>query len=260
MKLPTKPRIIKLSFFFALILSAALAPQCARAQDPWEARNRDAWQRPDEVINTLGLKPGSVVADAGCGKGYFTFHLADRVGPHGKVYAVDIKSDLIADLRREAEAKMLSQVEAVVGAADDPHLPLGALDAILVVDAYHEMHDYDAMLEAFYLALKPGGLLAIIDYEAEPGAARSSYFEHHKMPAEIVREDATRHQFNFLRNEPGFVVPQWPKKLYFLLFEKPRDSQRLRESRSNAAGGTSWSRYPEAEELVHDQTEKPLSS
>jgi ubiquinone/menaquinone biosynthesis C-methylase UbiE len=221
MKLPTKSRITKPSVFLALILTAALAPERARAQDPWEAKNRDAWQRPEEVMNALGLQPGSVVADVGCGKGYFTFHLADRVGPQGKVYAVDVKKDLIADLRREAEAKKLSQIEAVVGAADDPHLPVGTLDAILVVDTYHEMHDYDAMLEAFYRSLKAGGLLGIIDFEAELGQGRSTYFEHHNLPAEVVREDATRHQFSFLHNEPGFAVPQEGRKLYFLLFEKP---------------------------------------
>jgi arsenite methyltransferase len=223
MKLPTKPGLIKPSFLFAVILTAALAPQRARAQDPWEAKNRDAWQRPDEVMNTLGLKPGSVVADAGCGKGYFTFHLADRVGPQGKVYAVDVKKDIIAYLRREAEAKKLSQIEAVVSTADDPHLPCGALDAILVLDAYHEMQDYDAMMEAFYRALKPGGLLGIIDFEAEPGQGRSTYFEHHNLPAEVVREDATRHQFRFLHNAPGFAVPKEGRKLYFMLFEKPRN-------------------------------------
>jgi predicted methyltransferase len=222
MRLLSKCGIIKPAVFLALILTATPAVQRARAQDPWEAKNRDAWQRPEEVMNALGLKPGSAVADVGCGKGYFTFHLADRVGPQGKVYAVDVKKDLIADLRREAEMKKLSQIEAVVGAADDPHLPSGTLDAILVVDAYHEMHDYDAMLEAFCRALKPGGLLGIIDFEVGPGQPRSTYFEHHNMPAEIVREDATRHQFRFSHNEPGFAVPEGGRKLYFLLFEKPR--------------------------------------
>jgi predicted methyltransferase len=223
MKLPAKPRITRLCFLFALLLAAALAPQYGCAQNAWEARNRDAWQRPEEVMNTLGVKPGSVVADVGCGKGYFTFHLADRVKPQGKVYAVDVKEDLIRDLRREAEAKKLSQIEAVVGAADDPHLPLSTLDAILVVDAYHEMHDYDAMLEAFYRALKPGGLLGIIDFEVEPGQGRSTYFERHRLPAAVVREDATRHQFRFLHNEPGFAVPQDGRKLYFVVFERARD-------------------------------------
>jgi ubiquinone/menaquinone biosynthesis C-methylase UbiE len=223
MKLLAKSRIAGASVFLALILAATLAPQRAGAQDPWGPRNRDAWQRPEEVMDALGLKPGSVVADVGCGRGYFTFHLADRVGSQGKVYAVDVKEHLIAGLRHEAEAKTLSQIEAVVGAADDPHLPLGALDAILVVDAYHEMHDYDAMLEAFYRALKPGGLLGVIDIEAERGQRRNTYFEHHNLPAEIVREDATRHQFRFLHNEPGFTVPKTREKHYFLLFEKPNN-------------------------------------
>jgi predicted methyltransferase len=223
MRFPTKSRVIRPPVFLALMLAAVLASQRARAEDPWGAKNRDAWQRPDEVMNALGLRPASAVADVGCGKGYFAFHLADRVGPQGKVYAVDVKKDLIADLRRKAEAKKLSQIEPVVGAADDPHLPPGTLDAILVVDAYHEMHDYDAMLEAFYRALKPGGLLGIIDFEAEPGEERSTYFQQHKLPPAVVRQDATRHRFRFLHNEPGFAVPQEGRKLFFLLFEKPRD-------------------------------------
>jgi len=182
---------------------------------------RDAWQRPQEVMDVLGLVAGSVVADVGCGKGYFTFHLAQRVTPTGRVYAVEIDEGDLKSIRQRAERERLNQVQTVLGRTDDPQLPATSLDAALVVNAYHEMRDYDAMLAGIYAALKPGGLLAIIDSPTDAGKARSSYYRRHRMPEEVVREDATRAGFRFLRAEPGFVRPRGNKEFYFLVFEKP---------------------------------------
>lgn len=183
---------------------------------------RDAWQRPEEVLDALGIKPGSVVADVGCGRGYFTFHVAQRVGTRGKVYAEDVQGDELAEIRHEAHEKGLTQIETVDGAADDPSLPADAIDVALVVDAYHEMRHYNAMLAGLYKALKPGGLLALIDGAAEPGRSRDEYYSRHRMPAAIEREDAEHNGFRFLREAPGFARPEPSKQYYFLILEKPR--------------------------------------
>jgi ubiquinone/menaquinone biosynthesis C-methylase UbiE len=203
----------------------ALAPQTASQEDPKEWRKRDAWQHPEEVMNALRLKPGSTVADVGCGRGYFTYQLADRVGPQGEVYAVDIKQELIDGVRHQALSRWLVQVKALLGAPDDPHLPAHRLDAILVVHAYHEMRDYDAMLESFYRALKPGGLLGIIEFSVRNHQPRSTYFEQHKIPPEIVRGEATHHRFRLLHNEPRFsdAASGSGRDQYFLVFEKPEE-------------------------------------
>jgi len=172
-------------------------------------------------MDALGIAPGTVVADVGSGSGYFTFHLAARVGPTGKVYAVDIDDGDLGRIRRRATKEGLAQIETVLGARDDPRLAPESVDVALVVNAYHEMRDYDAMMSGIFRALKPGGRFGIIEAADEPGKPRESYYGRHRLPEEIVREDAARAGFRFLREEPGLTRPSGRKVFYFLVFEKP---------------------------------------
>lgn len=190
------------------------------SQDSDRARKRDEWQRPAEVMDALGVKPGHRVADIGSGFGYFTFRLAARVGAEGKVYAVDIDQEAINKVRQRKEREKLEQVEPILGESDNPHLPNG-LDAILVVDTYHEFRDYDRIMQAVFRALKPGGRLVIIDGEAPSGRPRTEYHRLHSIPAELVRAEVTRHGFVFKESRPGFYDPEYGKKMYFLIFESP---------------------------------------
>ncbi len=220
---------VSLRRFFSPIASAtllavtliALALPGVAQKDPAKWKARDAWQHPEEVMDALGIKPGSRVADVGCGSGYFTFHLASRVGTEGKVFSEDIDSKVLSEISYRAYKEKQTQIEAVLGTADDPRLPAAALDAILVVDAFHEMKNYDAMLEAMFKALRPGGLLGIIDREAKLDLPRSEYFEKHRIPPALVREDATRNGFIFLREEAGFTPTEGDRKYFFLIFQKP---------------------------------------
>ena len=188
------------------------------AQSEWE--KRDSWQRPAEVMNALGVRPGSAVADVGAGDGYFSFHLASRVGAQGKVYAEDISESQVEKIRERAKKEGLSQIQTVLGTEDDPKLPAGTLDAILIVLTYHEMQNYDAMLSAMTRALKPGGILAVIDDEAEPDRTRSSAAEDHKIAKKLVLADAVRHSLHFVREEKGFEANP-NSHLFFLIFDKP---------------------------------------
>ncbi len=208
-------RLLRLSL---LVCLAASLPLCVPAQDT--GAGRDAWQRPQEVMDALGITAGSVVADVGCGDGYFTFHLAERVGAAGRVYAVDIDEGTLKKLREKAEKEKLSQIETIVGAPNNPRLEPESVEVVLVVNAYHEMRDYDPMLAALYRALKPGGRLAIIDGAIESGQKRDSYFDRHRIPKEVVREEAERHGFVFSREEKGFTRTRDSKQFYFLVFQK----------------------------------------
>jgi predicted methyltransferase len=201
-------------------LALVSAPSLLAQEEEWSAR--DVWQRPATVMDALGIGRGSVVADVGCGDGYFAFRLADRVGPVGRVYAVDVDAQARDTLRNKAEAQSLGQLETILGSSDDPRLPEASLDAVLVVNAYHEMTAYDAMLEALRHALKPGGRLAIIDKTAEPGESRSAYQERHSLPKQFAVGDAARHGLVLVREEPGFVRPRrGGEPWYFLVFAKP---------------------------------------
>ncbi len=207
--------------FVSVLLAVVLLSLAARLATQEDREKRDSWQRPAEVMDALGVRPGSVVADVGAGTGYFTFHLAARVGPLGKVYAEDILDESLAKIRERAEKEGLAQIETVLGTESDPRLPPRSLDTILIANAYHEMRKYDAMLQGMVRALRPGGLLAVIDRETKPAQPRSIYLEEHKIPQELVREDAARNGLRLLREEKGFESGDG-NHWFFLIFEKPK--------------------------------------
>src|SRR5258706_11575894 len=106
-----------------LLLLAVLSCPAMPLSGQDDAKARDAWQRPQEVMNALGIKQGSVVGDIGAGGGYFTFHLAARVGPTGKAYAEDILERAVNKIRERAAKEGLAQIEAVPRTQDDPPGP-----------------------------------------------------------------------------------------------------------------------------------------
>lgn len=118
------------------------------------------------------------------------------------------------------EREKLEQVEPILGESNDPHLP-NDLDAVLIVDTYHEFRDYDRMMQALFRALKPGGRLVIIDGEAPSGRPRTEYHRLHSIPVDLVREEIARNGFGFKEGRPGFYDAEYGKKMYFLVFEKP---------------------------------------
>ena len=134
-----------------------------------EAPDREAWQKPDQVMDSLQVAEGSVVADLGAGGGWFTIRLARRVGPNGLVYAEDIQRLMIEAIQRRVQREGLSNVHPMLGTKDDPGLPAGAVDAVLIVDAFHEMEEPSVLLRNVGKALKPNGLVGIIGYRQGQG-------------------------------------------------------------------------------------------
>ena len=172
-------------------------------------------------MDAMNAYLGSTVADVGAAEGWFTEKLARRVGTGGTVFAVDVQPAMVEEVRRWSVEKHLRQVVPVLGAEDDPHLPAGELDAILVVNAYHEMRAYDAMLRAFYQALKLEGRLVIIEPEAKLGRSRAEYQKEHVIPLELVKADAARNNVQFIERRADVVTPDqhhWS----FLVFAKSR--------------------------------------
>jgi len=204
-------------------LSTAADQGASSNADPWEWAERDKWQRPEEVMNDLHLRAGSQVADVGCGDGYFTYHLAERVGPQGRVYAEDIRPDLIRGLWHQALNKWLVQVHPVLGEEDNPRLPRQRLDAVLLVHSYHEMRPHGALVKSFYRALRRGGLLGIIEFGAPESQPRDESYKRHRIPSSTVRGEITTQGFEFVKRQADFVVPGSTREQYFLLFQKPEE-------------------------------------
>jgi SAM-dependent methyltransferase len=129
---------------------------------------RDAWQKPDQVVSALGLQRGQTACDIGSGPGYFTLRLARAVGPTGFVYAEDVEARMLQALRERLEKVRLRNVAPVLGLSDDPLLPPGACDVVLVVDTYHHFPDRAAYLQRLRRTLKPRGRIVNIDYPRRP--------------------------------------------------------------------------------------------
>ena len=194
----------RLAFLVAAALACAAALATVQYHDPDTWPQRDTWQHPAEVMDALHVASGAAVADVGAGEGYFTDRMARRVGTSGKVYAVDIDSGALRSLRELKSREHLPQVEVVEGAADDPHLSPNSLDSVLIVNAYHEFRQHDAMLHAIARALKPGGYLGIIEKADQPGEKRESYERRHHLPEQFVREDLVRDGFEQVEKKPDF--------------------------------------------------------
>jgi SAM-dependent methyltransferase len=136
-----------------------------------EAPDRAAWQKPDEIMDALHVAEGSKVADIGAGAGWFTIRLARRVGPNGKVYAEDVQRLMIEAIKRRVGREGLENVETRLGSESDPNLPAATLDAVLMVDSYHEV-DVDlrvALLRSFAKTLKPQGLIGVVNWKPGRG-------------------------------------------------------------------------------------------
>lgn len=125
---------------------------------------RDAYQKPEQVIEALALRAGEVVADIGAGSGYFALRFARAVGGEGRVYAVDISPDMIRHLNRRLRDAGVRNVFTVLSDPDDPLLPDGSVDRFVVVNTWHHIEDQSKYLGLMKRMLKPGGQVVHIDF------------------------------------------------------------------------------------------------
>lgn len=177
-----------------------------------EAPDRDLWQRPDQIMDAMGIADASVVADIGAGSGWFTIRLARRVGPQGLVYAEDVQPEMINAITRRVQREGLTNVRALRGQNSDPRLPAGSIDAVLVVDAYHEVEDRVTMLANLARALKPQGRIGVVDFKLDGTGPGPSPEE--RVSPDVVVKDAAKAGLRLVRQE-AFLPYQ-----YFLIFGK----------------------------------------
>jgi ubiquinone/menaquinone biosynthesis C-methylase UbiE/rhodanese-related sulfurtransferase len=181
--------------------------------------SRESWQRVPDVIAALGIAPGSRVADVGAGDGFFTTRLAKAVGADGRVYAVDISKNALDRLTRRVADAELTNVETILSTPADPRLPPGTLDAALIVNAYHEMREHQAMLAAIKAALKPGGRLVILEsvINGQRNLAREVQENRHQLAPHFVQQDALQAGFAIVRFDEAFARPGTMSPEYLLV-------------------------------------------
>ena len=209
------------SVCFLLVLSAAV-----NAQRPANLIRQEFDQAAREVptlARVLSLTPGMTVADIGSGGGAMAVTMAKWLGPDGRVYATDVAAAQLAEIRGAVAKEGLTNVFVLEGATRATNLPVGCCDAIFLRDVYHHLTsplDFDASLLA---SLKPGGRIAVMDFEPEPGSPLPAGVPEnrggHGIPLTVIVSELTQSGFRHVR-----TIARWPDDaahLFLVLFEKP---------------------------------------
>jgi len=169
---------------------------------------RDGWQSAPEIIAALNLKDGSVVADIGSGVGYFALKLAPTVGSKGKVFAEDVLKEPLAFLWIRARLRHQSNLHIIRGASDNPRLPEGTFDVILIANTYHEFRHPSRILNHTFEALRPGGRLVIVDRGPLSAEAQSREIEaqHHELTSAAVESELRETGFDVIDIQDQFIA------------------------------------------------------
>lgn len=151
----------------AALVAASSAAHVGPTSDGHQESGREQWQMPVRVMDEIGIRRGMTVADVGAGDGWFTFYLADRVGPSGRVIAEDIDARAMDALRERCAEQRLSNVSVVVGDREDPTLPVGSVDVVLMVNVLSALGGTNVRSFLGNLAKgpKPDGRLVTIDWD-----------------------------------------------------------------------------------------------
>jgi len=174
----------------------AIRAALAHPDRPAADRERDADRKPDEVLALVGIEPGMLIADLMAGRGWYTEVLARVTGPDGRVYAlnnsISVRPHGEAFTLRMQESK-LDNVIPLVRELEDPGLPTGQLDAVFMVQFYHDTYwmkvDRKAMNARIFASLKPGGIFCLIDHSAESGSGDRDVQRLHRIDPELVKEE-----------------------------------------------------------------------
>lgn len=207
-------------------LGRTIAPAMGYAHAGWLTRpEREQEEDPKQTLANLGLKPGMIVCDLGCGNGYYTLEMATLVSPGGKVFAVDIQPEMLHLLELRAEEKQVKNVEVVLGGLVDPRMPDDSIDLLLLVDVYHEFSHPALMLKAIRKCLKPEGRVALVEFRAED--RQVPIRPEHKMTKKQILKEYTAN---------GFKLAEEYDKLpwqHLMFFQRDPDWKDKSESRND---------------------------
>ena len=180
----------------------------------FERPGREVYDRRHAIVDASGVSAGDVVADIGAGTGLFTRLFAERVGPEGRVYAVDISDTFIRNIMRAARRHGYTNIEGVVNNDRDVSLPAASIDTAFLVDTYHHFEYPVSMLSSMHASLKPGGILIIIDFRRDPRHSSRWVMGHVRAGKDAVIEEVTDAGFGLVDDLPLL------RTNYYLVFRK----------------------------------------
>ena len=189
------------------VVAAALTLLAEGAVAQQDEREREKVERVPDVLTALGVRDGAHVADLGSADGFYTLRIAKAVAPTGKAYAIDIEQKSLDKLRERAQKETITNVEIIVSEPADPKLPPGALDAVLIRNAYHEMVAYREILKGVMSGLKPGGLLVVSEGISDSllDKAREEQVKEHYIAPGIVEAELREAGFEIVDRDDAFT-------------------------------------------------------
>ncbi len=202
----------------AIALCLASVAVILAQSGPTTQEIREAERDVPVLLKALDVVPGMTIADIGSGAGAMTLIAARQLGPRSRIYTTDLNPATVTGLKGLAEREHLTNVEVVQGAAASTNLPAGCCDAIFMRDVYHHITDPAAMNRSIAESLKPGGRLAVIDFEAKPGSPLPNGVPAnrggHGVPPAVVAEELRAAGLVYIE-----TFPQWPepKEPFFLV-------------------------------------------
>ena len=176
------------------------APDYDRWVSIFESPGREVFDKRKAVVQALNIQPGMDIADIGAGTGLYTRAFSSETGPGGTVYAVDIASNFIDGIMRQAQAAGVQNVVGVVNTAKDVNLEPGSIDLAFVCDTYHHFEYPRSMLQSIHAALRPGGSLVIIDFRKIKGFSSNWVITHTRADRQTVVREVESEGFGLIED------------------------------------------------------------
>lgn len=186
--------------------------------DRFEVESREVFAARQRVLDICDIKPGMRVADVGAGTGFYSRLFAAATGPDGWVYAVDLSPQFAAHINEQAQASGVENLTTVLCTDRSVRLPPDSVDRVFICDTYHHFEYPQKTLASIYQALKPGGVLIVIDFERIPGVSREFILGHVRAGKDVFRGEIEAAGFRF---EKEVEVAAF-RENYLLRFQKPR--------------------------------------
>lgn len=168
------------------LIGCFLLPGIIHAQS-----QRDNWQQPEKILDSLQIQPGMVIGEAGAGDGYFTFKLSKRIGPSGKIYANDIDSEKLETLKEHIEHDSITNIAPLLGKIEDPCFPDSSLDMVIMVYVIHHLEKPVAFFKNIKSDLKTGAAVVIVERDPDKHGGRNSHF----LPKEDIQKILIESQY-----------------------------------------------------------------
>lgn len=188
----------------------------------FEVESREVFAHKDKVLDGTGIQPGHTVADIGAGTGFYARLFSQAVGSEGWVYAVDISPKFLQHINQQAHDDDIHNLTTVLCSERSTRLPPDSVDVVFICDTYHHFEFHEQTLASLFQAVRPGGILNVIDFERIPGKSREFILGHVRAGKEVFRSEIEAAGFRF---EKEITIPGFQEN-YFLQFRKPAQTSR----------------------------------